>query len=193
MYRANCILAGLGLALLMAVIPTASSADQRQERIQINADDGTLDMRTGIQTLVGNVRFAQGDFVVQADEGRAFNVDGHWRRVELFGNPTSWRMVMEDGGITTGRSSQLVYDLIDEQITMIGDARIEDAQGSFTGATLTYSLVTERIEGTGGVELVIEPGERRARPPRTETPEPETENDDGDEGSESAPPPDSGA
>lgn len=177
------------------MIPAPASADQRQERIQINAEDGAMDMRTGIQTLVGNVRIAQGDLVVEADEGRAFNVDGEWRRVELFGNPTTWRMVMEDGGVTTGRSEQLIYDLIDEQIIMIGDARIEDAQGSFTGARLTYSLVTERIEGTGGVELVIEPGERRPRPSRAQAPEPEPEtesnNEDDDEGNNTAPPPDS--
>lgn len=183
--------------LFLALIPAATSADQLQERIQINADDGTLDMRTGVQTLVGNVRIAQGDFVVEADEGRAFRVDGEWRRVELVGSPTTWRMVMEDGGITTGRSEQLIYDLIDEQITMIGNARIEDAQGSFTGATLTYSLVTERIEGTGGVELMIEPGERRPRLPRGQAPEPEPEPEpvpnSGADGDETSPPPNPGA
>lgn len=159
MYRASCILAGLALSL----IAITASADQRQERIQINAEDGTYDMRTGIQTLVGNVRIAQGELVVEADEGRAFNVDGVWQRVELFGAPTTWQMAMEDGTLTTGRSQQIIYDLTNDQITMIGEARIEDAQGSFTGATLTYNLVSERIEGTGGVELIIEPGERRSR------------------------------
>ena len=117
-------------------------------------------MRTGVQALRGNVRIAQGDLVVEADEGRAYNVDGEWQRVELFGNPTTWRMVMEDGSETHGRSEQIIYDLASDQITMIGDARIRDAQGSFSGATLHYNLVTERIEGAGGVELVIEPVER---------------------------------
>ncbi|MGY6555599.1 MAG: lipopolysaccharide transport periplasmic protein LptA [Wenzhouxiangella sp.] len=187
MYRASCILVGLGLVLILALPPTTLSADQRQQRILINAEDGAMDMRTGVQTLVGNVRIAQGDLVVNADEGRAFNVDGEWRRVELFGTPTTWRMVMEDGGVTTGQSEQLIYDLIDEQITMIGDARIEDAQGSFTGARLTYSLVTERIEGTGGVELVIEPGERRPRPPQAQAPQ--ADDPEGEEGNETSPPP----
>lgn len=172
----------------------AQSPDQRQERIQINAEDGSYDMRTGVQTLVGNVRIAQGDLVVEADEGRAFNVEGVWQRVELTGSPTRWRMVMEDGTLTNGRSEQIIYDLTNNQITMIGDARIEDAQGSFTGATLTYNLVSERIEGTGGVELVIEPGERRSQQQSTPEPEPEPEQDspDSESAREPVPPPSSG-
>ena len=192
MYRASCILVGLGLSL----ITITASADQRQERIQINADDGAYDMRSGIQTLVGNVRIRQGNLEVEADEGQAFNIDGAWQRVELSGNPTSWRMVMEDGSLATGRSRQIIYDLIENQITMIGEARIQDTQGSFTGASLTYNLVSERIEGTGGVELVIEPGdraERVSRPPpaaQPETPpEPEPQTDAEDRNAPPAIPP----
>jgi lipopolysaccharide export system protein LptA len=135
--------------------------------------------------LEGDVRIAQGDLVVEADRGRAYNVDGQWQRVELFGAPTTWRMVMEDGTETRGRSEEIVYDLTSDQITMLGNAHIEDAQGTFAGATLTYNLISERIEGAGGVELVIEPGERRASddvadennqdpaPDSPETPDPE--------------------
>ena len=163
----------------------AQLSDQRQERIQINADSGGYDMRTGVQELRGNVRIAQGELVVEADEGRAFNIDGVWQRVELFGDPTTWQMAMEDGTLTTGRSQQIIYDLTNDQITMIGEARIEDAQGSFTGATLTYNLVSERIEGTGGVELIIEPGERRSR----RTPESESEPEPEHGPADPAPPP----
>lgn len=157
MYKPSCCLAGLILSLgVYAQVP-----DQREERIQINADSGGYDMRTGIQELQGDVRISQGDLVVEAEHGKAYNVDGQWQRVELFGSPTNWRMVMEDGTETRGRSEEIVYDLTSDQITMIGDAHIQDAQGTFAGATLTYNLVSERIEGAGGVELVIEPGERR--------------------------------
>ncbi len=146
--------------LVLSLSAFAQLSDQRQERIQINADSGGYDMRTGVQELRGNVRIAQGELVVEADEGRAYNIDGEWQRVELFGNPTTWRMVMEDGSETHGQSRQIIYDLASDQITMIDEARIRDAQGSFSGATLTYNLVSEKIEGAGGVELVIEPGER---------------------------------
>ena len=149
-------------------------------------------MRTGVQTLVGNVRIVQGELDVRADEGRAYRTDEGLQRVELFGDPTTWRMRMEDGSIATGRSQQIIYDLIENQITMVGDARIEDSQGSFTGARLTYNLGTERIEGTGGVELVIEPGERRPRqdPDPAPEPVPEAEPEDNDSADEEpAPPP----
>ncbi|TVS10974.1 MAG: lipopolysaccharide transport periplasmic protein LptA [Wenzhouxiangella sp.] len=183
MYRASCILAGLMLALTAVT----ASADQRQERIQINAESGDYDMRTGLQTLVGNVRIVQGDLRVEADEGRAYRSDGELERVELFGSPTTWRMVMEDGSVTTGRSEQLNYDLQTGQITMIGDARIEDAQGTFSGASLSYNLGSERIEGTGGVELVLEPGQRREADPPEPEPEPEDAPEDEDDGTDEPP------
>ncbi len=158
MYRASCFLGGLILSLgAFAQVP-----DQREERIQINAESGGYDMRTGVQELQGNVRISQGDLVVEAERGKAYNVEGQWQRVELFGSPTTWRMIMEDGTETRGRSEEIIYNLTSDQITMIGNANIQDAQGTFAGATLTYNLVSERIEGAGGVELVIEPGERDA-------------------------------
>ncbi len=190
MYRAICILAGLALALNLVTASITASADQRQERIQISADGGAYDMRTGVQTLVGNVRIVQGDLDVRADEGRAYRTDEGLQRVELFGDPTTWRMRMEDGSIATGRSLQIIYDLLENQITMIGDARIEDAQGSFTGATITYNLGTERIEGTGGVEFTIEPGERRPREgPAPENPTDTEAEDDSDRADEAPEPP----
>ena len=190
MYRAICILAGLALALNLVTVSITASADQRQERIQISADGGAYDMRTGVQTLVGNVRIVQGDLDVRADEGRAYRTDEGLQRVELFGDPTTWRMRMEDGSIATGRSLQIIYDLLENQITMIGDARIEDAQGSFTGATITYNLGTERIEGTGGVEFTIEPGERRPREgPAPENPTDTEAEDDSDRADEAPEPP----
>ena len=190
MYRAICILAGLALALNLVTASITASADQRQERIQISADGGAYDMRTGVQTLVGNVRIVQGDLDVRADEGRAYRTDEGLQRVELFGDPTTWRMRMEDGSIATGRSLQIIYDLLENQITMIGDARIEDAQGSFTGATITYNLGTERIEGTGGVEFTIEPGERRPREgPAPESPTDTEAEDDSDRADEAPEPP----
>jgi lipopolysaccharide export system protein LptA len=161
MYRASCFLGGLILSLsTFAQVP-----DQRDERIQINADSGGYDMRTGVQELQGDVRISQGDLVVEAERGKAYNVEGQWQRVELFGSPTTWRMTMEDGTETRGRSEEIIYNLTTDQITMIGNAHIRDAQGTFAGATLTYNLLSERIEGAGGVELVIEPGEREAPNP----------------------------
>ncbi len=166
------------------------SADQRQERIQITASDGTFDMRSGVQTLVGDVRIVQGELDVRADEGRAYRGEEGLQRVELFGEPTTWRMRMEDGSIATGRSREIIYDVVENQITMIGDARIEDAQGSFTGATITYNLGTERIEGTGGVEFTIEPGDGRARDAAEALADPEPdEEDDGETDQTPEPPP----
>jgi len=94
---------------------------------------------------------------VVAEEGFAYQTEGEDERVELFGQPTQWAMTMEDGTQANGQSDQIIYNLSQNIITMIGNARVQDKRGVFTGQQLTYNLETEKTEGEGGVQVVIEP------------------------------------
>jgi len=95
--------------------------------------------------------------LVTANEGYAYRTAGEDERVELFGEPTQWVMTMEDGTEAKGQSDQIVYNLTSNIIIMIGNARVEDQRGVFTGAQLTYNVDTQQTEGQGGVQVVIDP------------------------------------
>jgi lipopolysaccharide export system protein LptA len=163
------------LAGLLALMSAGLAAETPAPPIGVDADSGNLDVRTGAYQLSGNVTITRGALVVKADEARSFSDDaGNVERIELYGQPTTWRDVLEDGSDVDGESDELIYDFTRNLITMIGNARIRNVQGAFSGSKLVYDLDSQNLVGDGGVRLIIEPATaERARPGSQPQPEPE--------------------
>jgi lipopolysaccharide export system protein LptA len=163
----------LALAGALLALGANLAAEQPALPISIDADSGHLDVRTGAYHLDGNVTIVRGELTVRADQARSFSDDaGNVERVELYGSPTTWRDLLEDGSEVTGQSDEIIYDFTRNRITMVGSARIRNVQGDFSGSQLVYDLDTERLVGDGGVRLIIEPGAaERARPTPRQDPD----------------------
>ncbi len=158
MYKVRSLLiAGLLIALPLIASGQSEISQSREGPIQIDADSGEYDNRLNAYKLFGNVRISHGGLSVSADEGFAYQTAGEDERVELFGQPTQWTMVLDDGTEANGQSDQIIYNLTEGIIVMTGNARVEDSRGVFTGAKLTYNLETQKTEGEGGVQVVIDP------------------------------------
>lgn len=175
MYKHRCKRASLD-ALLLAGLLTLSvglAAEEPAPPIGIDADSGNLDVRTGAYQLSGNVTITRGALIVKADEARSFSDDaGNVERIELYGQPTTWRDVLEDGTEVDGESEELIYDFTQNLITMLGNASIRNVQGAFNGTKLVYDLDSQNLVGDGGVRLIIEPATaERARPDAQPEPE----------------------
>jgi lipopolysaccharide export system protein LptA len=164
---------------MMAAAPLA--ADKPALPIDIRSDTGTYDVRSGAYHLSGNIRIARGDLIVHADEARSFSGgDGQVERIELYGSPTRWKDVLEDGSDVDGESDEIIYDFTQNVITMLGNARIRNVQGDFSGSKLVYDLDSQNLVGDGGVRLIIEPNgaERAAREAVQPDEPPPTDSDD---------------
>lgn len=142
--------------LLVAGLATTADA-QQSGPIGVEADNVVHDAERNASHLQGSVRITRGEMEVTADEGFAYRGNNGYERVELFGAPVRWRTVTEQGGQTTGRSDQVVYDLLERTVTLIGDAYIEEPRGTYSGERLVYNLDTQGVRGEGGVRLSIEP------------------------------------
>lgn len=177
MYMHKCKRASLEALLLAGLLTlcVGLAAETPAPPIGIDADSGNLDVRTGAYHLTGNVTITRGALVVQADEARSFSdAAGDVERIELYGQPTTWRDVLEDGSDVDGESDEIVYDFTQNIITMLGNARIRNVQGAFSGSKLVYDLDSQNLVGDGGVRLIIEPATaERARPGSQPRPEPE--------------------
>lgn len=177
MYKHKCKRAGLDALLLagLLIISVGLAAEAPPPPIGIDAESGNLDVRTGAYHLSGNVTITRGALVVKADEARSFSdAAGTVERIELYGQPTTWRDILEDGSDVDGESDELIYDFTQNLITMLGNARIRNVQGAFSGAKLVYDLDSQNLVGDGGVRLIIEPATaERARPSPQTQPEPE--------------------
>jgi len=141
----------------MMTMALAAAELPQSQTISIDADSGVQEIDRGTTRLEGNVRIARGDLLVQADRGQAHHPDGNYERIELFGEPATWQARTEDGGEAKGHADQLIYDLLANRIIMTGDAYIRDARGTFSGQRLVYDLDSQRTEGEGGIQMIIEP------------------------------------
>jgi lipopolysaccharide export system protein LptA len=178
MYKHKCKPSALE-ALLLGMLLIFSAGLMAEETpappIGIDAEGGNLDVRTGAYHLIGNVVITRGKLVVRADEARSFSdAQGNVERIELYGQPTTWRDVLEDGSDVDGESDEIIYDFTQNLITMLGNARIRNVQGAFSGSKLVYDLDSQNLVGDGGVRLIIEPATaERARPETAGQPDPE--------------------
>lgn len=149
----------MALITTSVILISASLASEKPALpIDINSESGRYDVRTGAYHLSGNVRITRGDLVVLADEAKSFSApDGQVERIELYGDPTTWSDILEDGSNVEGESLEIVYDFNQNIITMLGNARIRNVQGAFSGSKLVYDLDNQDLVGDGGVNLIIEP------------------------------------
>lgn len=142
--------------MLAMMLATAAEA-QFEGRIGVDAENATYDHERGATHFVDNVRITRGDMEVTADEAFSYRGENGLQRVELFGEPVRWRALTEEGTETTGHADQVVYDLLARTVTLIGNAYIEEPRGTFSGNELVYNLDTQRTDGSGGIQMTIEP------------------------------------
>lgn len=117
--------------------------------IIIDSDTNQYDLRSGVTRFSDNVTIQRGAMLVDADEGVVHQADGRITRVELFGSPTTWRDRLDDGSIVEGKADQIEFQVIENVVTLSGNARIRHEQGEFTGSQLVYDLDTESLSGRG--------------------------------------------
>src|SRR6056297_1460309 len=117
--------------------------------IIIDSDTNQYDLRSGVTRFSDNVSIQRGAMLVYADEGVVHQEDGRITLVELFGNPTTWRDRLDDGSIVEGRADQIEFEVIENVVTLTGNARLRHEQGEFTGNQLVYDLDTESLSGRG--------------------------------------------
>lgn len=157
------------LALLLTVDPSgarqpdaADAADRAVEPpIVIDSENSASDLRSGVTRFSGNVTITRGPMRVNADEGVVRQVDGEMTEIELTGEPTTWADTLDDGTVVTGRAERIHFDIVDNVVTLTGDALLQHEQGRYTGDELVYDLDTESLAGRGTngnrVRVVIEP------------------------------------
>lgn len=192
----------IALAILLATLPLATSlvgAQQSTEEaaeeavadavvepaIIIDADSTWYDLRSGVTRFNDNVTIQRGAMEVHADEGVAQQTDGRYTLIELFGSPTTWHDRLDDGSIVEGRAGRIQYDVIENMVTLTGDARLSHEKGEFTGDELVYDLDTESLAGRGTngnqARVVLEGDSVRRRSAANAGPEADSGEDNGND------------
>lgn len=164
------------LALLAAALATAFVASvaakttDRNQPMNISSDQqsGTY-TDNSVNVISGNVQIQQGTLDIRSQRAEVTLKNGEASRVVFTGAPVVMKQQMDDGSPMTARADKIDYDMISENIVLIGNAFVEQPRGSTSGPTITYNMKTGQINsgggGTGGrVKTTIMPKSAQGRP-----------------------------
>ena len=155
------------LVLLLSLLLYLSGGDvwakksDREQPVDLTADQSEFDAETGFTLIIGNVVIHQGTMEIHSDEARVFMQDGRMSRILLDGDPATWRQQLESGEWMDAESLQIDYDVNAEQILLLGNAVVDHPQGKITGDRISYDLAAEKLRGDssngGRIRMRIEP------------------------------------
>lgn len=163
-------------ALLLALGQTTAQdaievVDDTAPPIVIDAEHTDYDLRAGITRFRERVTIQRGAMLVNADEGRIFQQEGEITVIELAGNPATWEDRLDDGKMVHGQARDIHYDVIENLLTLTGEARLRHDNVDWSGDRLVYNLDTESLSGSGSsgerARVVIEGDAMRQRPRQT--------------------------
>ncbi len=152
------------LTLVILLLPSwvHGLPEDRDKPIQLEAERGQLDQKTGTSIYEGNVIITQGTLRLHADTATIYTKDGNFQRIETVGKPATWRYKMApDKEEVNGSGLHIDYDATKNLLTMSGNAKITQGSDVFTGDYMEYETQTEvvRAKGENGnhIQITIQP------------------------------------
>lgn len=168
-----------GMLLLLTFVPAAGALalpDDRDQPIEIRADQVELDDEAGVAIYQGDVRLDQGSVRVTADRLTIhYTAEQDVDRIVAEGSdaagPASYHQQPEaDAALIRAKAQAITYRTATEQVELTGNAELRQQDDSFSGERIVYDVRERRITASGGsdgapVTMTIQP-----RSNRTDTP-----------------------
>lgn len=165
--RANKLVTAL-LLTLIASMANALPSD-RDQPLQVAADNAHFDEKSGIATYRGAVVIRQGTLEVRADElVITIDKEGNVSSTVARGKPARYQQQTDPRkGLVTAEAARIDYDLKNETITLTGQALLRQEGASFRGASIVYAIARQQVDAKGDansrVQLVLPPQPRAPR------------------------------
>ncbi len=159
----------LWLALILSGAAHALPED-RNAPVEVEADQAEIDQAADRTVFTGRVQVVQGSFTLWADEVVIQYRDGKPHEAVATGRPARFRQLPEKGKAwVKGRGRRIVYRFDQDEVTLIGDAELEQEQDRFRSDRIVYDRGAARLKagaaagGKARVKVIIHP-ESQNRP-----------------------------
>jgi len=161
-------------AALLATPAHAEKAD-RDKPINLEADTVTLDDIKKISIYQGNVVLTQGTLMLRADHLQVTQNENGLDKVSATGRPVAFRQKVDGRDeYIEGFADRIEYDGVNDQLELIGQARLRRGSDELRGAQISYNANTGfyKVVGqpnaktpSGRVRAVIRPKPRTPEQP----------------------------
>ena len=151
--------------LMLALYPAFSNAlpEDREQPINLQADQASFDQRTGVSVYQGRVEVSQGTMYLAADKATVyFDQDGVFQRMEAVGSPTRFRyQPSRKKPRINGVGDKIEYDAVKAKVFVSGNAKFTQGSDSFTGSKIEYDLTSDVVSASSQpgkrVQFTIQP------------------------------------
>lgn len=156
---------------MLAATLSFALPEDRQQSIQIQADESSFDAEAGTSTLTGAVQIDQGTLRIRAETVTITDDNGRLVRIVAEGqpgNPATYQQRPNVGeSVVQAEAQRIEYAIVQERIELRGAAHLTQADREFVGEAISYDIkegrVTAHSEQPGGVRLKWQP-----EPPTTD-------------------------
>ena len=138
---------------------TAATSPVYREKILIRADTMQLDINTGSSVYRGNVSFTQGTIQLSGDTVTVNSKEGRIKEVRIEGSPARYRDTSIIGHVLA-ESTNMDYLVTDNQLSMLGAARLEQGDRVVRSQRILYDTEKQLILAGQTASEITDPEQR---------------------------------
>lgn len=149
----------LSLACLAAAPALALDSD-RQQPLELTADQAEMNQATGVGVYTGDVVLVQGTMTITGDKMTVYTTPGgDLSKVIVLGQPATYRQLPEgEQEYVDAEAPRMEYHAEQPEFVLLsGGASMLQAKDRFQGETIRYDVAANTVEGAGRVKMVIHP------------------------------------
>jgi lipopolysaccharide export system protein LptA len=164
---------------LLWVTPCFAEHADRNQPINLEADQVLMDDGQQISTFTGNVRLSQGTLLIRGNKIIVMQDKDGFKHASAFGNTADFRQKREGlDEYVEGYGKRIEYDTHAETLNLYEHARLKRNLDEVRGEHITYSIKTEVFQVNGDntipgnappqrVHAVMQPKSKDNAPPTT--------------------------
>ena len=137
----------------------------RQQPIQIEADQGSLDKQNQTTVFTGNVKMRQGSMYMNAARVTAHKDNSGNQTIIADGKPAKFGQKLDKDGMVTGQGNNVHYESQSGIVTITGNAQINRGGDMARGGVIVYNTNTEvytvKSAPKERVHVIIQPQQKK--------------------------------
>ena len=134
----------------MMCLPAYAIDPNSKAPIEIESDQATLDDKTGSSTYSGNVIITQGLSRLEAEFIKVESAERKISSISATGSPAHFVQQTDVNDVSThGYGNAITYRTDNGSLTFKGDARLIQAENSFSGEEIEYDVIKKAIKAKG--------------------------------------------
>ena len=157
--------AGVASVLMLAALFALALPEDREQPIEIQADEGSFDPDRGVSVLAGSVLLNQGTLRVSASRVTISNRGGQLDRIVAEGEadaPATFRQRLSVGEpFVNAHARRIDYAIAEQRIELKGGAFLSQDDREFSGEEIFWNIEEGRVDARsgqpGGVRLKWQP------------------------------------